>query len=75
MEQYYNDQMTNYQLQLNEALRGVRKAAQGGREDELFYDYLISKASFWSFIFLIKMKNNLIAVTFVTVIFIQYDIL
>jgi len=46
MEQYYNDQMTNYQLQLNEALRGVRKAAQGGREDELFYDYLISKASF-----------------------------
>jgi rubrerythrin len=43
MEQYKNDQMTNNQ-QLQVALEGIRQAVQGEREDELFYDYLISVA-------------------------------
>ena len=30
--------------QLNKALEGIREAVQGEREDELFYDYLISIA-------------------------------
>ncbi|EKQ56181.1 MULTISPECIES: ferritin-like domain-containing protein [unclassified Clostridium] len=42
MEQNVNE-MTNNKL-LQEALEGVRKAVQGEREDELFYDYLISQA-------------------------------
>jgi len=33
-----------YNPQLQEALEGVREAVQGEREDELFYDYLISVA-------------------------------
>lgn len=33
-----------YNPQLQEALEGVKKAVQGEREDELFYDYLISVA-------------------------------
>lgn len=39
----YGNQMVANQL-LQEALEGVRKAVQGEREDELFYDYLISAA-------------------------------
>jgi rubrerythrin len=42
MEQY-NNQMTNKQ-QSQEALEEVKQAVQGEREDELFYDYLISEA-------------------------------
>jgi rubrerythrin len=41
--EYNNNQMTNNQ-QLQMAIKGVRKAVQGEREDELFYDYLISEA-------------------------------
>lgn len=43
MEQNNNYQMSNSQ-QLQEALEGVRQAVQGERDDELFYDYLISKS-------------------------------
>ncbi|MBU3209406.1 ferritin-like domain-containing protein [Clostridium algidicarnis] len=39
-----NNQMM-YSPQLQMALEGVKKAVQGEREDELFYDYLISVAS------------------------------
>ncbi len=38
-----NNQMM-YSPQLQTALEGVKKAVQGEREDELFYDYLISVA-------------------------------
>lgn len=38
-----NNEMTNDRL-LKEALGGIRQAVQGEREDEMFYDYLISKA-------------------------------
>lgn len=38
-----NNEMTNDRL-LQEALGGIRQAVQGEREDEMFYDYLISKA-------------------------------
>jgi len=43
MEQYKNYQMNNSE-QLQVALEGVKKAVQGEKEDELFYDYLISVA-------------------------------
>ena len=43
MELDKNNQMTN-NPQLQEALEGVKKAVQGEKEDELFYDYLISVA-------------------------------
>ncbi|MCY6960241.1 ferritin-like domain-containing protein [Clostridium brassicae] len=42
MPRYRNSMMINPQVQ--EALEGVREAVQGEREDELFYDYLISVA-------------------------------
>jgi rubrerythrin len=41
--EYKNNQMNDNQ-QLIGALQGVRKAVQGEREDELFYDYLMSEA-------------------------------
>jgi hypothetical protein len=34
-----------YSSQLQDALEGVKEAVQGEREDELFYDYLISVAT------------------------------
>ena len=43
MEPDKNNQMTN-NPQLQEALEAVKKAVQGEKEDELFYDYLISVA-------------------------------
>jgi rubrerythrin len=43
MEQYKNYQMNNSE-QLQVSLEGVKKAVQGEKEDELFYDYLISVA-------------------------------
>lgn len=39
----YENQMQHNNL-LQQALSGVKKAVQGEREDELFYDYLISSA-------------------------------
>ncbi|WMJ82436.1 ferritin-like domain-containing protein [Clostridium sp. MB40-C1] len=42
MPGYRNTMMINPQLE--EALEGIREAVQGERQDELFYDYLISVA-------------------------------
>lgn len=42
MEQLQNNQKPHPQLSL--ALEQIKKAVQGEREDELFYDYLISVA-------------------------------
>jgi rubrerythrin len=44
MAPYTNNSMMINSSQLDEALEGVAKAVQGEREDELFYDYLISVA-------------------------------
>ncbi|OOM14236.1 ferritin family protein [Clostridium saccharobutylicum] len=41
--EYKNNQMSNNQM-LQMSIEGVRKAVKGEREDELFYDYLISEA-------------------------------
>lgn len=41
--EYKNNQMSNNQM-LQMSMEGVRKAVKGEREDELFYDYLISEA-------------------------------
>lgn len=43
MYRFENNQMTN-NPQLQESLEGIRKAVQGEREDELFYNYLINIA-------------------------------
>lgn len=44
MAPYTNNSMMMNNPQLDEALEGVAKAVQGEREDELFYDYLITVA-------------------------------
>lgn len=44
MAPYTNNSMMINSSQLDEALEGVAKAVQGEREDELFYDYLITVA-------------------------------